>query len=483
MIGIMDFKEIVVRRNEGKSQEEIAKELGVSRRTVGKYLRSGEVPSYGRKFSTRIDPFIDYQQQAQALIESKPDIDMKEVLERLQANGYKGSYRTLCRKTKFVRQKAKHEPVYFERAKLPGYVMEGDFTELAGVSIGGSLSKIHLWVVTLAYSNKIFATGFFRETFECFAQGSQEAFMEFGGLAHVYRLDNLSPVVSKILKNQRETTSRFNSFQKHFGFKTHFCNPASGWEKGSVESTNLHLKKRLTTEMALSHLSFTSLQAFNEFVQSTCRKLNQREDVAMKFAQEGLCPLPACSFEAYGTYMSKVSKYSTISYAKEGHRYSVPSEYIGCQLEVRGYANRIKVVSGSEVVAEHERLCGARNKVSIQIEHVIKGLCRKPGALVEWKHKQVLFEHPVWDAFYERMKQERNEQSSIKEFLKCVALITSYGRQNVTVGMELLAQQQGLLTSEKLERVITNQDFDPMSIKPTHRNLVEYDELLSRRSL
>ena len=97
------------------------------------------MPSYGRKFSTRVDPFIDYQQQAQALIESKPDIDMKEVSERLQANGYTGSYRTLCRKRKLGRQKSKHEPVYFERAKLPGYVMEGDFTELAGVSIGRKL--------------------------------------------------------------------------------------------------------------------------------------------------------------------------------------------------------------------------------------------------------------------------------------------------------------------------------------------------------
>jgi len=49
VIGIMDFKDIVTLRNEGKGHEEIAQRLGISRRTVGRYLRSGEVPQYERK--------------------------------------------------------------------------------------------------------------------------------------------------------------------------------------------------------------------------------------------------------------------------------------------------------------------------------------------------------------------------------------------------------------------------------------------------
>ena len=88
----------------------------------------------------------------------------------------------------------------------------------------------------------------------------------------------------------------------------------------------------------------------------------------------------------------------------------------------------------------------------------------------------------MWISFYERMKTERNEQSCIKEFLKCLSLTVTYGRHNVTAGMQILEEQSGLLTCNKLEAILTNEMFDPMEIKPVERNLVEYDELLRRKA-
>ena len=387
MINMSEYKEIVKLRNIGKTHKEIAGQLNISRKTVGRYLRTGGIPQYLRKARTGEDPFMNYEQMANELLAKKPDMDMKDLFGRLRERGYVGSYRTMCRRTELLRQQLKCKPTYFERTKVPGRIMEGDFTELKGIKIGGQERVVHLWVVVLPYSNRIFATPFFQETFECFAEGSREAFEENGGVAEIYRLDNLTPVVTKILKGGRETTKKFKSFQNHYGFKVHFCNPASGWEKGSVESTNSHLKRKLESDIAVGDLVFTSLDSFRVFVHETCRKLNNAEGVTEAFQNEQLCALPQTAFESYQTSIAKVSKYSTVVVGNEGHRYSAPSTYVGCRIEVRTYPAKVVLLFQGQVIATHNRIYSDNKKVSIQIEHVINELCRKPGVAQEWKYK------------------------------------------------------------------------------------------------
>ena len=57
MISMTDFKQIIQLRNKGRSQKEIAKALGISRRTIIRYLKDGHIPKYERKNpSNRTDP-------------------------------------------------------------------------------------------------------------------------------------------------------------------------------------------------------------------------------------------------------------------------------------------------------------------------------------------------------------------------------------------------------------------------------------------
>ena len=211
-----DFAKIIQLRNEGYTQEEISKRLLLSRKSIGKYLRRGKIPVYKRNKKTKQDPFHGYIERVEELLRKNPKMESKELYVYLQEEGYTGSYRTISRKTQEIRMQNKKRPLYFERVKVPGEIMEGDFTTLEGISIAGEKQTIKLWVVALPYSNGIFATPYYKETFECFAEGSVLAFEEFQGLAKYYRLDNLSPVVAKISKGDREVTSRFSSFQNYY---------------------------------------------------------------------------------------------------------------------------------------------------------------------------------------------------------------------------------------------------------------------------
>ena len=152
-----DFKQIIVLRNEGKSQDDIAKQLGISRRSVIRYLKSGKIPVYKREVgATRIDPMVNFFDDAKKSLETIPAISLSELFDHLKKKGYKGSLRSMRRKTSDIRKMLKNKEVYFQRMTKAGEVMEGDFTELQ-ITIGGVVKKVYLWITSLPYSNSYFA--------------------------------------------------------------------------------------------------------------------------------------------------------------------------------------------------------------------------------------------------------------------------------------------------------------------------------------
>jgi transposase len=481
MISMNEFKRIVQLRNGGKTQAEIAAELGVTERTVRNYLKNGRIPVYERTAPTRSDPLTaDQLELARGILCQCPKVRSLTVFNRLRNAGYQGSYRTLCRRLKLIRQTQNPGPIFFQREHLPGDVMEGDFTDVGGVSIGGDQVTVHIWVVRLLYSGKIAATAFFNTNWECFLDGSVKAFESFGGLAQRYRLDNLSPVV-KLLNKQRHLSARFVHLQKHYGFKADFCNPASGWEKGSIESTISHLKADIRETIALGNLHFKDLPAFQEMVRAIVESINARGELEKRFAEEGLRPLPDAPFPAYESVLVTIDKFSTFSPLKNGHRYSAPSYLVGLSVEARVYTSRVELIYNTQIVAAHPRLWGKAGKTSIHLVHVIKELCKKPGVVPEWKHRQVLFSHPIWNKFYEKLKsQPSSAPMALREYLKSLRHMTEFGTENVTAAMELCLETKDEVSANQIKEVLATQSFtNVLDIKPIRRNLARYDELFN----
>jgi transposase len=476
MISMADFKQIIQLRNKGKTQDEIATILGVSRRSVIRYLKDGEIPQYSRKTkSNRRDPLVDFYQDVKSKLELNPKLPLNELYEYIAEKGYQGSERTLRRKTQKLRIKLKNKEVYFQREVHPGEVMEGDFTEFY-VQIGGKKKKVYLWVTTLPFSNSYFATPYYHCSFEEFADGSVKAFQEFNGIAEKYRLDNMRPAVSKILSGKnRLVTSRYSQFQKHYDFKQDFCNAGKGNEKGNVEANNKFIKKKINAQILINNLSFSNLEAFKEFVWELCRKHNQMESVNSKFMKEQLMPLPASPFKCFRTEVVSINKYSLFSLEKTGHMYSVPSKFIGLSLEIRLYPDKLEIIFDGDIICSHKRIYGPRGLVAVMPEHVIEGLIKKPGAMKDWKYRNVLFERPVWKNFYKKLIEKGGKD---KDYLKCLKLINQHGRDVVTVAMELSLEGGESLSAKSLTEIINNNMENIYNLNPLEVDLNHYDDFL-----
>jgi hypothetical protein len=82
--------------------------------------------------------------------------------------------------------------------------------------------------------------------------------------------------------------------------------------------------------------------------------------------------------ECYLVDCLKVDKYSTFSFGT--NKYSVPDYLVGRMVEIKAYANQLKVYYNNLQVCRHERQYGMY-QWEIDLEHYLKTFARKPGAL------------------------------------------------------------------------------------------------------
>jgi len=109
---------------------------------------------------------------------------------------------------------------WFEAAaRLDGQICTLQFFAMRSMASGGGFHR--------AYTNG---------TQQAFLEGHEHGFDYFGGVFHTLRYDNLTSAVKKILRGrQREETERIIAFRSHWGFRSEYCTPGRGNEKGGVE--------------------------------------------------------------------------------------------------------------------------------------------------------------------------------------------------------------------------------------------------------
>lgn len=161
------------------------------------------------------------------------------------------------------------------------------------------------------------------------------------------------------------------------------------------------------------------------------------------------------------------------------HYYSAPSKYVGLTLEARVSANDVSLYWQGTCVATHGRVFGREEKTVIDITHIISALCEKPGVADDWEFKDSLFTHPIWKKYYDCLV-EQNSDTALKEHINSLALITEYGHDNIVAAMEIIMESEEYVGKKKILDLLTNESFNPLEIKPMRRNLLDYDNFLSK---
>jgi transposase len=233
--------EIRVLARQAKSIKEIARELGLSRNTVRKYLRSDVVPAYGPREprATKLDAYRDYL--LGRIASAKPDwIPAVVLLREIRDRGYTGSLTQLKGFLGVHKPKPVIEPVVrFETE--PGEQMQVDFV----VFRRGS-EPLSAFVATLGYSRTSYVRFVTDERVATVVECLRRSFDAFGGVPRHVLFDNMKTVVIErdaYGPGQHRFHPEVLTLASDHGFALRLCRPYRAKTKGKVERFNRYLRE------------------------------------------------------------------------------------------------------------------------------------------------------------------------------------------------------------------------------------------------
>jgi transposase len=436
VIGMVD-KELIRKMVlvKGWSIREVAREMKVARQTVRKCLADADQPRYHQKEArpapaiAPLKKIIDTWLAEDANRPPKQRHTARRIYVRLvDEYEFLGGESTVRRYVASVRgsQREVFIPLEFEL----GQRAFCDWGQ-AQVVIDGKEVTVHLFCMRLAGSRDFFVVAFLNERQEAFFEGHRLAFEFWGGVPAVISYDNLTTAVKKVLTGRdRIEQEAFSALRAHYLFDSHFCTPAKGNEKGSVENLVGYARRNFLVPVP----EVRSLDELNEFLLAACIQNRQRRHplrpavVGTIFEQEraALLPLPQRPFDCARVVHPKVNSLSLVHF--ETNRYSVPARYAYQQVTLKAYVDRVKIYHGTEQIAEHGRLFG-RNEESLQFDHYLDLLESKPGAMSYARALKPSALPPIWLKYLEVLRHTHTRPE--KEFIHTLRLLRYIPEQHV----------------------------------------------------
>jgi transposase len=217
---------------------EIAERLGVSRRLVYHWIKTGQTEVDVEELAgprTRVSPpsrLAPFESIIRTRLESYPELSAVRLLAECRAAGYDGGYTQLKLFVATVRPREEPEPIVrFETP--PALQAQVDFAECKF-----PWGKRYALLVVLGYSRLLWLRFYPRQTMLTLMRGIEEAFGYFGGVAHELLFDQLKAV---IIDDARPTGGKvyenpeFLRFAAHWDFRIRACKPYRAQTKGKVE--------------------------------------------------------------------------------------------------------------------------------------------------------------------------------------------------------------------------------------------------------
>jgi transposase len=237
---------------QGKAIKAICRELKVSRKVVRKVLRSGATEfSYQRAVQPRpkLGAWLAELTRLLKVNEgraSRERLSLMQVYEELRGLGYQGGYDAVRRyAASWKREQGTAAAAFVPLSFAPGEAYQFDWSHEV-VLIDGVTVTVKVAHVRLCHSRMFFVRAYPRETQEMVFDAHDRAFALFRGTCSRGICDNMKTAVDAIFVGKQQSYNRrFLQMCGHYLVDPVACTPASGWEKGQVESQVGTVRQRL----------------------------------------------------------------------------------------------------------------------------------------------------------------------------------------------------------------------------------------------
>jgi len=492
MIKLIDKQKIIISYyREGRTQRQIAREIGVNRKTIRRYIREYEKkkdiltrskgsdrseliadivekPKYnssGRykvkltdEIISRIKFYLEGNEAKRLEGKVKQQRKKIDIFEALADEGFDIGYTTVCNTIRSIYRKQREAHIRQEYS--PGESAEFDWGEVK-LTIAGKGKVLQMSVFTTAKGDYRAGDIYYNQKTENFLDTHANFFSEVGGSYKEMVYDNTRVAVARFVgRNEKEPTEALLKLSIYYGFKFRFCNNYRANEKGHVERSVEYVRRKIFSKRD----TFSSIEEARQYFKEELKKLNLRPQVlaSKKSANEMLSeekPYLIPAMPRYDTARiaeQRADKYSTVTV--DSCRYSVPDSLVGEFVFVKIYPDSIICYYDNSKVAQHKRMYG-KFQWSIDIAHYIGTLKLKPGAL----KRSTAFAQakPELRDIYGKYYRGRE-----KSFIELLELISEEGMDKVKNGIATLEKINPTgITTEKIKTIVQRNTIVPDSIK------------------
>lgn len=411
MIKMVDRQKIIhMYRTKGFSKRAIARELDISRKTVLKIILEYEsslvspdpdssletlltqAPRYDSSSRSRrvitgvlkdlIDDCLEQNKRKRASGLRKQCMLGKDIYDFVLEKGFKVSYSGVC---KYIREAGHPKATESSEAFIRGFYPAGESCEFdwgeVKLYIAGKLCRLYMAVFTFSHSNGRYAWLFRHQDTLAFMESHRNFFRQVRGVPSVMVYDNMRVAIKEFTGVEKKPTDALLRLSNFYRYHYRFCNIRAGWEKGHVERSVEYIQRKAFCVK----LRFDSLDDAQNQLLETCNRVNgeigsvSTTDKQASLAAD-LAALNACRNEmgCFEWEIFKVDKWSTI--CKKGSHYSVPDTLVGKMVDVKVYSEKLVILYKNQKQAVHQRIYYPSGW-SVQIEHYLTTLLRKPGAI------------------------------------------------------------------------------------------------------
>ena len=383
-LGMADQQTVVKLADRGWAHRRIARELGLHRETVGRYVRLSRdgpaasaggdpkpaIPTAGSEafaegdrcakpaHSTAGSPgrSSDCEPFREAIVTGfEAGLSAQRIWQDLKdEQGFAGSYESVKR---FVRRLKGGNALPFRRMECaPGEEAQIDFGtgaavilpegECLPVGVKTRRRKTHVFRIVLSHSRKGFSESVYRQTTEEFIRCLENAFHHFGGVPRTLVPDNLKAAVIQPDWYDPELNPKIAAFCEHYGTILLPSKPATPRHKGKIERGIGYVKGN-----ALKGRTFANLEEQNRHlrdweqtvadtrIHGTTRK--QVNKVFEEVERPALLPLPLERFPFFHEGQRVVNRDAHVEVQRA--YYSVPPQYLHRRVWVRWDTRLVRI--------------------------------------------------------------------------------------------------------------------------------------------
>ena len=344
---------------QGLGSKRIARELGISRNSVRRYLAGATVGFQQRPAARRLDD--DTRREVHDLYGTVAEGNAVVIQQELASRGIHVELRTLQRAVAPLRQQERAEALATVRFETPpGQQMQIDFGEKT-VQVAGQPVKVYLMTAVLGHSRRLYCRAFLAQRQDDWLEGIDGAFQHFGGLTEQILCDNASPLVTSHDRQSGAVVWNpgFEVFCRDRGLTAKACRPRRARTKGKIERGVGYVKHNALAGRSFDSFAELELHLATWQVDVADQRIHgtTRERPAVRFEREerlALRPLPTRPLPVRTRRLKR--RVSTDCFVDiDTVRYSVPFRHVRETVEAVIKEEKVEIWLRGTCVANHAR--------------------------------------------------------------------------------------------------------------------------------